>query len=263
MLMFTWENTMQAEGMVGTPPLFIKITDPQPASVANGDLSDEDYANEILSGWGNNVKYALRSNMELIEYKFDGTMNLELLDALYYTIVDYLNPASYINREGQLIGGSQRGQLEMYATFIAGIQAELEDVMAHPVKQYLEYNGYSGYIIEVKLNRLNTQDHKLNLDRAKLLASHRIAHPNVILELCGQEGMDDEEFLKIWKLWEQAPAVKQISTTRETSANISREDLPGSVTALPDGETLSQNLENDLLKLITKAEKDLIKAVRG
>lgn len=157
MLLYGWETQMQALGVVAVPPLFIKIEDPLPAGPENGWTSDEDYANEFLASWGNNTKMLLRSNMTLVKYKFESTLNLEVLDALYYTIVDYLNPSSFINREGQLIGGSTTGQLELMASFISGIQAEICKVIDNLIQPYFTYNSYpEGYRVETKLKPLNT-----------------------------------------------------------------------------------------------------------
>jgi hypothetical protein len=106
---------MQALGIIAVPSLFIKGKDPQSAGQKNNWTSDENFANEFLALWRNNSKMLWQSNMKLIKCKFESMLNLEILDALYYTMIDNLNPASFINREGNLIDSSTTGQIELMA----------------------------------------------------------------------------------------------------------------------------------------------------
>lgn len=252
-------------GMVAVPPLFIKILNPQPACEMNGWVSDEDYGNEFLASWGNQTKMLLRDNMELVEYKFESTLNLEVLDALYYTIIDYLNPSAFINREGNLIGGSTTGQLELMASFIAGIQAEICQVMDNLVNPYFVYNSFpEGYRAETKLKPLNTANRTEDRADAEFMAKYRLGDPNECRKKIGQEGIDDETWKESAARWALIPEpVKTTESTRAVSANLVKEDLPDEVVKIKTREELGDWLESQLMDLIDRAEKDIIRAVRG
>gem|GEM_PF-6848256 len=266
MLLYGWETQMQALGMVAIPPLFIKITQPVPACEANGWMSDEEYGNEFLASWGNQTKMILRPNMELVEYKFESTLNLEILDALYYTIVDYLNPASFINREGNLIGGSTTGQLELMASFISGIQTEICSVIDQLIQPYFVYNSYpEGYRVVSKLKPLNTTNREADRADAKLMIENRFGDPNVALQkLEGCEGVDDKTWKEFSDRWSLIPVVQNTSTQEKAvSANLAKEDLPDEVVKIKTPDELGDGMEAKLSQLIDQAEKDIIKAVRG
>lgn len=266
MLLYGWETQMQALGMVAVPPLFIKLTDPQPAGPNNGWISDEDYANEFLASWGNNTKMLLRSNMEIVEYKFESTLNLEVIDALYYTIVDYLNPASDINREGQLIGGSTTGQLELQASFISGIQAEMCQVMDNLIQPFFVYNSYpEGYRVETKLKPVNTANREADRADVEFMAKYRIGDPNIALQkIEGCEGVDEKTWKEYAARWALIPEpVKNTDQEKKVSANLAKEDLPDEVVKIKTRDELGDGLEAQMMSLIDQAEKDIITAVRG
>jgi hypothetical protein len=267
MLLYGWETQMQALGMICIPPLFVKITDPQPAGPNNDWTSDEDYGNEFLASWGNQTKMLLRSNMSLIEYKFESTLNLEILDALYYTMVDYLNPASFINREGNLIGGSTTGQLELMAAFIGGIQTEISQVIENLVKPFFIYNSSpEGYRVEIKLKPLNTANRAEDRADAEFMAKYRLGDPNECRKkIVGCEGIDDETWKESASRWALIPEpVKAAeSTIKSVSSNLAKEDLPDEVIKIKTREELGDDLESRLLDLIDQAERDIIRVVRG
>lgn len=276
MLLYGWETSMQVMKRGAAPIIFIKILNPQPASEANGWISDEDYALTILENWDKDTAFALRDNMEIIEYKYENGLSLDIIDALYYTIIDYLNPATYLNKEGQLIGGSTQGQLELIAASIGGIQTEIEEACSRLVNRFFLYNSYPpGYRAEVKLKRMDCRNRELDIREADLGAKYKALDPNEFRRRLGAEGVSDEELARIAERWKLL-GVSDESTTEESeeeepskgekkaARKLSKSDLPDVVLRdmLPDPDTLSDSLEHDLRTMIDEATKEIIEVVR-
>jgi hypothetical protein len=201
--------------------------------------------------------------MEIVDYKYDNTLSLEIIDALYYTIVDYFNPASFINREGQLISGSQQGRLEFMAAFIGGIQTEIENALRFMVQQYFLFNSFpEGYRVEVIIPRINCRNRELDIEEVKVGAEYCLLDVNECRGRLRAEGLDDEAVTEMLARWAQVREVAGTSDsgtdTTKAATKLSKSDLPEVVDELPSQESLSTKLETDLHKMIDDATKEII-----
>ena len=261
MLIYGWETNVQVMKRGAAPILFIKITNPAPACEANDFVSDEDYANMILENWDKDTAFSLRSNMEIIEYKYENTINLEIIEALYQHIIYTLNPASFFDDDSTRLGGSDHGKLELIATFIGGIQAEIEQQLNDIINPFFIYNSYApGYRAEVTLPRMNTSARELDLKEAELGAVHGFLTPNECRERAGAEGLDEESFKQLvdeWGMLKSVTASTQVSTAAKTAFPdvVLRKDVP-------DADDLADELETDLHQMIDEATRDIISTMR-
>jgi ribosome-associated toxin RatA of RatAB toxin-antitoxin module len=243
------------------PILFIKITNPQPACEANDFVSDEDYANMILENWDKDTAFSLRSNMEIIEYKYENTINLEIIEALYQHIIYTLNPASFFDDDSTRLGGSDKGKLELMAAFIGGIQAEIEQQLNDLINPFFQYNSFApGYRAEVTIPRMNISSRELDLKEAELGAVHGFLTPNECRERAGAEGLDEDSFKQLvgeWSLLKSVTGSTQVSTAAKTAFPdvVLRKDVP-------DADDLADSLETDLHQMIDEATRDIISTMR-
>jgi hypothetical protein len=153
MLKFTWNTEMQQVNRIGAKILFIKVTNPQPASTRNGSVGDIDYANAIIKNWGKDTAFQLRENMELIDLNLkDDSNNLDIIEALSNIIIGYVSPAEFIgNKNETRIGGNDNAQKELLDNYIKGIHQWLSEQFEMLLMRYLEYNSYTGYSVTIKI----------------------------------------------------------------------------------------------------------------
>jgi hypothetical protein len=153
MLKFTWNTEMQQVNRIGAKILFIKVTNPQPASTRNGNKGDIDYANAIIQNWGKDTAFQLRENMELIDLNLkDDSNNLDIIEALSNIIIGYVSPAEFIgNKNETRIGGNDNAQKELLDNYIKGIHQWLSEQFEMLLMRYLEYNQYTGYSVTIKI----------------------------------------------------------------------------------------------------------------
>jgi len=194
MLKFVWDTQMQQSNRTGAKILFIKVTDPQPASKLNGNVSDVAYANEIIQNWGKNTAYQLRGNMELIDPAIkDDSNNLDVIEALQNLVIDYITPTSYITSGAEnRLGGSDKQREELILKYIQGVHTWLEDQFEMLLNRYLEYNGYEGYTVKINIPSPSVDISQIQLEQANTGFTTKSLLLNEIRERLGAEVLDDE-----------------------------------------------------------------------
>lgn len=223
MLKYTWNAQMQQVHRVGAKVLFIKITEPQAASTKNGDVSDEEYASNLLKKWSKDMAFALRGNMELIDTSIkDDATNLEVIDALHKMIIDYVTPTSFIAREGSAIGGSENQREELLLRYIKGIHSWLEDQFEMLLNRYLEYNEYKDYTVSIHIPVPSIDRNEIELKQAVEGYKAKALTINEIRQRLGAEGLDEKDREELLKLYErlQPPSAGGIMSAMESATEI-------------------------------------------
>jgi len=145
MIDFCWTGQMQQNNRLGAGGLFyIKVVKPQ--------KDDREFAANIIKNISRGVAYQLRENMELVNMGLNTTSTaLDTISALDHLMGNYFSPASSIQKEGQLIGGSDNAAYDLYLSYIEGQQSWVSAAFERMLQPYLLMNGYDGYSIEFGL----------------------------------------------------------------------------------------------------------------
>lgn len=208
-LNFTWNAQMQQTNRTGAKILFIKVTNPQPASSKNGSVSDITYANTILENWGKNTAFQLRENMELIDPGIkDDASNLDVITALTNMLIDYISPVTFLSTDQTTrLGGSDSAREELLYKYIQGIHGWISDQFEMLLQKYLDVN-YPGknYTVQVEIQSPTVDRTKLNLEQAKEAIKGQLADANELREKLEFEHADDEKLDAIREFWESKPA---------------------------------------------------------
>jgi hypothetical protein len=196
MLKYTWNSQMQQVNRVGAKILFIKVTNPRGPSTQNGNVGDVEYANTILQNWGKDTAFQLRENMELIDLNItDNSNNLEVISALYNTVVDYISPAGFIARQGENgLAGGEKEREKLLSQVISSIHSWLEEQFEQILQRFFIYNQYPpGWKVFISIPSPRVDKTDSNIKKAELLINNRIAPPSRILELLDMEPLTEEE----------------------------------------------------------------------
>lgn len=205
MIKFVWSAQIQQSNRIGAKILFIKVTNPQPASSKNGGVSDITYANKILKEWGKNKAFQLRENMELIDPKLsDESNNLEVISALTNMIVDYIAPTSFLTsgNSGSRLGGSDTARQELLYKYIEGVQQWITDGFEEIINVYFEANKLEGYRAEIIIPTPEVDKTEMKIKQADLAIKGKIASINELREKLDFEPADDETVKEILDFWE-------------------------------------------------------------
>ena len=257
MLKFSWDTQMQQVHRTGAKVLFIKVTEPKPASNKNGGVGDIEYANKILEKWSKDMAFQLRENMELIDPGIkDDSNNLEIIDALHKMIIDYVTPTSFIAREGTTIGGTEKQREEMLLRYIKGIHSWLEDQFEMLLSKYLEYNEYKDYTINIHIPAPSIDRSEIELKQAVEGYKSKSLTINEIRQRLGAEGLDEKDIKELLTLHERLqPAGGGIgmmgAMENATEVTIKRE-VP---------KTVEKSLEDELKEASNKLEDRVLKAL--
>jgi len=196
MLDFCWQAQMQKINRVGSPPILIKVVNPQ------GD--DVDYAQKFLNNWGKDTQMQLRQNMETVDLKLvDNDAALATIDALWGIINRYGSPTSLISQgeDRTLIGGSNQAELELMMAYIRGIHSWLCEGFERLLQTYLDANGYVGYTVRIYLPTPSTDKAEIWLKQAQQLFQMKAGTLNELRDLLERDELDEDGKQELMDEW--------------------------------------------------------------
>jgi hypothetical protein len=187
---FCWKSQAQKINRVGAPALFVKFT--QPPVVIPGKRDDLKLARLIIDNWGKESQYVLRENMEIVRLDFPDTQqSLQTIQQLEKDIMDYFNPATFLMKEGDTIGGSDAGKVNMIKLAIQNANSMIEDLWEPTVTEFLKRNGFEGYTVEIEIPAAEPDRAALNLSRAEAIDRMGIGTANEKRVLSGLPEADE------------------------------------------------------------------------
>ncbi len=196
MLNYTWDTQMKQANRTGAKVLFIKLTNPLPASEANENVSDLDAAQLILENWGNDTAYTLRESMEIIDPQIkDDSNNLEIIEALNQMLIDYISPINFLTaaNDAARLGGNDSQRMDMILRYIQSEHLWLEEDFSRLLQTYLDVNGYVDYTVNVKIPKPELDTSEVDLKRADIGLKAKVLFPNELRMLLGHEEKTDKE----------------------------------------------------------------------
>jgi hypothetical protein len=196
MLKYTWNSQMQQVNRVGAKILFIKITNPRPASANNGNVSDVDYATDILRNWGKDTSFLLRDNMEIIDLGIkDDSNNLEVIDKLYDVALDYISPSGLIARRGDSgLAGGEKEREKLLSQKVAAIHSWLEEQFEQILQKFFEYNQFPpGWNVFINIPSPRVDQTATNIQKVDMCMKWKILPPSRALEILELEPLTEEE----------------------------------------------------------------------
>ena len=202
MLDFVWGAQMQQANRTGAKILFLKITNPKPANAQNNSVGDKEYGAMLLQKWGKDQAFILRDNMELIDPGIkDDLSNLEVIDALAHILIDYITPTAMIAREGSTIGGSELQREELLNKYIAGVHSWIQNQFESLLNEYLEYNGYENYRVEIVIPEPTIDRSEMDLKEAEVGFKTHSLTINEIRKRLGEAELEEEELTNLIDLY--------------------------------------------------------------
>lgn len=168
MLDYLWNAQMQRGRRVGSPLLFIRITDPKTSAQRAGKLSDVEYAKLFLRKWGKDTGFTLRDNMELVDpHITDKADNLETINALNQMITEHFSPSSWIATSESRLGGSDTAGFDLMTAYVSGIHTWLEEGFEALFQPWLDESGYIGYHVDITLPLLQQDKTSQNIQKVE------------------------------------------------------------------------------------------------
>lgn len=199
MLSFSWKAFMQRINRVGSPVLFLRIENPQPANDRNGNIDDITYANMVVQNWGKDTAYVIRENMSFVDPMLsDSNISAEIISMLQNLVIQFMSPASFISKEGSIIGSSSLPEQDLMLQYIEGEHGRIADSFEPFLYRYLEYNEYPvGYTVNIWLPSPNIDRTEMDIKKAEAGFNVKAMSLNERRELLGLPALTDEEIAKI------------------------------------------------------------------
>ena len=262
MLKFVWDTVMQQTNRTGAKILFLKVTDPQPASALNGNVGDMDAAKEILEHWGKNTAFPLRSNMEIIDPKIsDDSSSLEVIEALNQMLIDYSTPIDVLSsgNDSARLGGTDTQRLELVYRRVKYEHSWLERQWKPTLQKYLDYNGFDGYTVNIHIPTPKVDTSEIDIKRAETGIKAKVLFPNELRVLLGHEAKTDEELLDLEEIYKRmqpmAPTFGFASSSAETDTEPENVDEEVMDETTDDIQKAAQRLSKGLVAAMMIEEK--------
>ena len=199
MLSFSWKAYMQKVNRVGSPVLFMRIENPQAANDRNGNIDDVTYGNMIVQNWGKDTAYIVRENMSFVDpHLADSNITGEIISMLQNLVIQYFSPASFISKEGTVIGSSSLPEQDLLLQYLEGEHGRVADTFEPFFYQYLQHNDYpEDYTVNIWLPSPNIDRTEIDMKRAEAGFNTKSMSINERRELLGLPILSDEELAKI------------------------------------------------------------------
>ena len=211
MLRFAWQAVMQKVNRVGAPILMLRTNDPQPALPTNGNVSDVDYAANIMKGWGKDTSFHLRENTEIVPLNLENSdVAAVVIDSLENKLIDYMTPMSFVaGKEGGLIGSPDKQRSEMLLRAIKSTHSWIENQFATGLlQQYLVGNGYEGHTVHLHIPTPAPDRSEVLLRQAETGAKTFALKPNELRSRLEADPLDDSELVELEDYWKRVSPVR-------------------------------------------------------
>jgi hypothetical protein len=122
--------------------------------------ANKSYVEALAKKWGKDTCFILTEGMDFKDPKLvESSTAEERLAWLKKRIEDYYNPSTFLQKEGNTIGGSDSGAARLVNNMIVATLSRLESGLGEKLlQQWLDNNGFVGYSVECRYPRPETQD---------------------------------------------------------------------------------------------------------
>jgi len=145
-----WNQKMNR---IASPILMLQITSALTTKI-------EEYAKNVVQKWGKDTGFLLTKDMMPVDpHLVESTTAEERLAWLKKLVDGFYNPATFVQKDGNSIGGSDSGATSLVNKRTVSTLSQLESGLGEKALQiWLDVNGYVGYSAEVRYPRPETQD---------------------------------------------------------------------------------------------------------
>jgi hypothetical protein len=244
---------------------------PMVIPLANITKGNEDFWKGFVERWGKDTAFVLPKDTEFADLKItDNRVAEEYVKWLKDQASDYWNPATFIMKEGNAIGGSDSGAMELVYNYIDRTLSWIEDQVTkaktkdgYSVENYLitgkwnDDGGYleRGYRVEIKHTRPS-----ISKDAAILAEVAELAKNNAITKDEMRQALPNTDLGEITpekaaELDAQAAAKQPSPFQFGTGPN--QYEMIGNVTTPAQRTEVMSDTERDLVASVRKCAADV------
>ena len=196
LLKFALNAQTQKVNRVGAPVPVLKIDNSDGSKITQEEI---DYIENIAKRINKDQVYVLPEHATTQDpFTPESNAAMETIDWLIKMVMDQFNPGSFITKDGTMIGGSSKSEMDLTLRFISGIHEILEDAFEELIQKVLEANGYDGRV-EIKIPDPEIDTTDADLRRADIaLKTDNMVLKNEVREMLHLEPRDDlkEQFVE-------------------------------------------------------------------
>ncbi|MDD3135009.1 MAG: hypothetical protein PHF64_00775 [Methanoregula sp.] len=137
-----------------------RVAAPSATPLADVTKANQVFWESFTKKWGKDTVFVLPKGTEFADMHLsENTTAEERLKDLKRRIDGYYNPSTFLQKEGNTIGGSDSGAASMVNKRTVSTLSQLESGLGEKLLNiWLKENGYAGYVAEVKYPRPEVQN---------------------------------------------------------------------------------------------------------
>jgi hypothetical protein len=236
-----------------------------PIAIPLADLTkaNKDLWEGFVKKWGKDQVFVLPKGTEFADLKLTENTTAEDRLAMLKRLIDgYYNPATFVQKEGNSIGGSDSGAASMVNKRTVSTLSQLESGLGQALLQiWLDINGFIGYTPEVKYPRPEVQDDTQVL--AEITEANKNGHisrmearqkyPNLDLP-----ELTPEEEAKMDSEYEKRKPQQSLFGGNPFGGGAGQDDVPiGNVQTPAQRTDVMSDTERDLVASVRKCAADV------
>ena len=114
----------------------------------------ETWAKKFVKEWGKNTSFVIPPGVSFPDVHIrESTTAAARLEMLIKWIESYFNPTTVLKKGDNNIGASDKGAAQIWANFIGGQQAWIEEAFEDIFRPLMDANGYENRFIRIQLRR--------------------------------------------------------------------------------------------------------------
>ena len=136
----------QQVNRVGAPSIFPMLENTTP--------NLEKWAKKFVKEWGKNTSFVIPQGVSFPDVKIRESQTAAArVEMLIKWIESYFNPTTVLKKGDNQIGASDKGAAQIWANYIGGQQAWIEEAFEDIFKPLMDANGYEKKFIRIQLRR--------------------------------------------------------------------------------------------------------------
>jgi hypothetical protein len=137
-----------------------RIAAPSATPLADITKANKDFWESFVKKWGKDSCFVLPKGTEFADMHLtENTTAEDRLASLKRRIDGYYNPSTFLQKEGNSIGGSDSGSADMIKNMIESVLSREEQGLGEKLLQmWLDVNGFIGYTPECRFPRPQTRN---------------------------------------------------------------------------------------------------------
>jgi len=247
-LNFGMEGLMLANNKENS--IFIQMGEKTPLIMPDQKTSTWSYLTKTIQSFSRIIHFILPSGATVVEPKSTSSkISIDTIDLITKLIIRVYSPSDFLSLgESNRLGGSTAGETTLVKSFVQSLHSHITKYWIDDFQQVLEWNGYSGFKVQIILPQIKEDNEEINIKKAVEIRTSKKGSVNEYRELLGLEDADEVFLKKCEEEWGFDDSQQENSQQKDESMDNEeiQEDIKQNQGATPTREEIEADTKKQL-----------------